>query len=411
MVRIFISHAHSDNVIAKELVDLLYAAIPSLRTEDIRCTSDPDYQVLFGKPISEQLKKDLNNTTGVIALITQDSLRSAWVLMELGLCLATEKLVVPIIGPGLGYGDLPGLLSDYPAVLMDDANPSSRMNNAIDQLAKELGSRAESNSRSNAQLNSFISEFKAQEKDFDGFTEDLGNGVKLEMVAIPDGTFMMGSPKRKGKNSEKPQHEVTVQSFYMSKYPITQAQYQQIMGKNPSNFKGDDLPVESVSWDDAVEFTHRLWRRETGKKYRFWRRETRKKYSLPTEAQWEYACRAETTTPYSFDITISKTLVNFDNNFKKTTPVGQYPANDFGLCDMHGNVREWCQDDWHGDYKNAPNDGSVWLSEENSKKVVRGGSWFHDLDICRSAFRYSLSHVSRFATVGFRVVCIAPLTT
>ncbi len=230
-------------------------------------------------------------------------------------------------------------------------------------------------------------------------TENLGNDVTLDMVYIPDGTFMMGSPEHEGRDSEKPQHEVTVSPFFMGKYPITQAQYQQVMGENPSNFKGDDRPVELVSWDDAVEFCQRL-SQQTGAEYR-----------LPTEAEWEYAARAGTTTKYYFGDDLTSDLANYDSNVDQTTAVGKYPPNAFGLYDMHGNVWEWCQDDWHDSYKNAPTDGSAWLTEFSSIKVIRGGSWGYNPYYCCSATRDIVTRDNRFFNIGFRVVCVVPRAT
>ncbi|MDJ0897579.1 MAG: SUMF1/EgtB/PvdO family nonheme iron enzyme [Xenococcus sp. MO_188.B8] len=234
---------------------------------------------------------------------------------------------------------------------------------------------------------------------FQRFTEDLGNGVELEMIAIPGGKFLMGSPEGEGDDSEKPQHEVAVQSFYMGKFLITQAQYQQVMGKNPSHFQGDERPVECVSWDDAVEFCQKL-SKQTGKGYR-----------LPSEAEWEYAARAGTNTKYSFGDDISGKLANYGGNIGETTSVDQYEANSFGLFDMHGNVWEWCQDDWHDNYKNAPTNGQAWFSEKENTKVIRGGSWYDDPDICRSACRNLSTRGYRSSNIGFRVVCVAPGTT
>ena len=184
--------------------------------------------------------------------------------------------------------------------------------------------------------------------------EDLGNGIKLEMVYIFGGTFLMGSSDTEAQrySNEGPQHNVNLKSFYMSKYPVTQEQYQVIMGDNPSRFKGKNLPVEKVSWYDATNFCQKLSKKVGGK------------YSLPSESQWEYACRAGTSTPFYFGDTITTDLANYrGTDYQKwsgfygkgpkgkfrqeTTPVGEFPPNAFGLYDMHGNVFEWCADDFH----------------------------------------------------------------
>ena len=241
-------------------------------------------------------------------------------------------------------------------------------------------------------------------------TVDLGAGTILEMVAIPGGNFLMGTEDEEIARmcekhtaeyfkAEKPQHEVTVQAFYMGIYPVTQAQYKKIMGNNPSNFQGDDRPVEKVSWDYAVEFCKKL-SKQTGSEYR-----------LPTEAEWEYACRAGTTTAYYFGEDITENLVNYYPTVGETSVVGKYPSNDFGLYDMHGNVWEWCQDDWHNNYENAPNDGKAWALGRSSIKVMRGGSWGYNPRDCRSAVRGSLTRDGRDNVIGFRVVCVAPRAT
>ena len=203
---------------------------------------------------------------------------------------------------------------------------------------------------------------------------------------------------------------VSVGRMSLGKYPITQAQYQEVMGENPSQFKGDERPVEQVSWEDAVQFCQRL-SKQTGKEYR-----------LPTEAEWEYAARAGTTTPFHFGETITTDLANYKGDYsyasepkgqerKQTTPVDSFPPNAFGLYDMHGNLWEWCEDDWHDDYKGAPNDGSVWLSRKSMAKVVRGGSWNCYPIFCRCAYRIYLTRVYRYSIFGFRVVCVAARTT
>jgi formylglycine-generating enzyme required for sulfatase activity len=243
------------------------------------------------------------------------------------------------------------------------------------------------------------------------FMEDLGNGVKLEMSAIPGGTFMMGSPENEiGRwRYESPQHQVSVPSFFMGKYPVTQAQYQAIMEDNPSYFKGSNRPVERVIWNNAVAFCKKFSQR-TGKNYR-----------LPSEAQWEWCCRAGTTTPFHFGETITMDLANYRGTSSyrqgpkgvyrgETTEVGSFgvAANNFGLYDMHGNVLEWCQDHWHDNYKGAPTDEIAWLNNEESsrKRLLRGGSWLGNPGRCRSAYRvnHDLDNYY-FSNIGFRVVC------
>ncbi|WP_414578786.1 SUMF1/EgtB/PvdO family nonheme iron enzyme [Anabaena sp. CCY 9402-a] len=241
------------------------------------------------------------------------------------------------------------------------------------------------------------------------FAEDLGNGVSLEMVQIPEGTFTMGSPagEAQRESDESPQHEVRVPGFFMGKYAVTQEQYQAIMGTNPSNFKGEKRPVEQVSWDNAVEFCEKL-SQKTGKTYR-----------LPSEAEWEYACRAGTTTPFYFGETITPDLVNYDGNFpygsapkgeyrKATTNVGIFPSNSFGLYDMCGNIWEWCQDVYNNSYQGAPIDGSARLTgSDNNTKLLRGGSWINYARDCRSADRVRYARAVRGSDVGFRIVAVA----
>ncbi len=263
------------------------------------------------------------------------------------------------------------------------------------------------------------------------YSEALSNGIELEMVLIREGEFMMGAPETEldSRSNERPQHLVTVPKFFMGRYPVTQEQWQAVaalpqvnreLKAKPSNFKGDKRPVEQVSWEDAKEFCARLSRLALRDRLS---KKTGREYRLPTEAEWEYACRAGTTTPFHFGETISAELANYDANYtygkgvegvyrEQTTPVGYYKvANNFGLCDMHGNVFEWCEDDWHENYQDAPTDGRAWLSEYSNIKVVRGGSWGDNPVNCRSACRFDPSRVNRDLNLGFRVVCVAPRTT
>jgi formylglycine-generating enzyme required for sulfatase activity len=236
-------------------------------------------------------------------------------------------------------------------------------------------------------------------------TEDLGNGITLDIVAIPGGTFEMGS---KEQEHEQPIHRVTVAPFWMGKFAVTQEQYEAVMGTNPSKFKGAKCPVEKVSWRDAVAFCQRLSEK------------LNHEYRLPNEAEWEYACRAGTQTPFYFGRTLTPDLGNYDGNYtygkgpegqwrQQTTDVGTFPPNIFGPYDMHGNVWEWCADHWYENYKGAPTDGSAWLSKnDNDKRLMRGGSWDCDPWYCRSAYRYYYYPDGRDNGIGFRVVCSAP---
>jgi len=249
------------------------------------------------------------------------------------------------------------------------------------------------------------------------FTEDLGNGVTLEMVDIPGGTFTMGAPEteKESTDEERPQHQVTVPPFFMGKYPVTQAQWQAVadfpqvnreLNPDPSIFKGSDLPVEKISWYDAVEFCARL-SKATGRDYR-----------LPSETEWEYACRAGTTTPFYFGETITSELANYDGNYtyaseqkgkyrEQTTEAGSFPPNGFGLYDLHGNVWEWCQDTYNQSYEKAHIDGSAWIDDENDNhlRLVRGGSWVNNPENCGSATRFSDYPDDGYICIGFRVVC------
>ncbi|MFM8661777.1 MAG: SUMF1/EgtB/PvdO family nonheme iron enzyme [Cyanobium sp.] len=275
-----------------------------------------------------------------------------------------------------------------------------------------------------------------------GYCESLAHGVELPMLQIPAGNFLMGSPPQEKERypSEGPQDQVELTSFLMGQTPVTQAQWRAVaqwvaqpgerwgreLDASPSRFSGkpdsDYRPVEKVNWLDAVEFCDRL------------RQRTGLHYTLPTEAQWEYACRAGTISPFAFGETITPELANCDGNSSyagspkgeyrgQTTAVGAFPANAWGLQDMHGNVWEWCLDRWHDSYEGAPSDGSAWLikpllkdaptkqgsddqSSAKESRLLRGGSWNSYPRGCRSALRYRARPGDALSSVGFRVVCL-----
>jgi formylglycine-generating enzyme required for sulfatase activity len=274
------------------------------------------------------------------------------------------------------------------------------------------------------------------------FRESLADEIGLEMVAIPGGEFMMGSPESEPNRNEdeSPQHQVTIQPFFLGKYPVTEAQWYAIADTLPVEReldlnsggigeedvlveemywgKATNLPVTGMFWDEAIEFCQRLLR------------DTERNYRLPTEAEWEYACQAGTETPFSFGKTLTPNLANyrgvdcgtvneqwfFSGSYDRgpkgiyrndITPVDTFPPNAFGLYDLHGNVSEWCLDLWHGDYRDAPVDGSAWIVGGYDDVVARGGDFTRSPAYCRSVSRQlqTPARYSRYSTIGFRVVC------
>jgi formylglycine-generating enzyme required for sulfatase activity len=230
-------------------------------------------------------------------------------------------------------------------------------------------------------------------------TLDFGNNVSMKLVLIPAGKFMMGSPENEKDryDTEGPQHEVTIsKAFYIGAYHVMQEQYERIMGNNPSRFKGAQNPVESVSWNDAAEFCKKL-SQASGKTVR-----------LPTEAQWEYACRAGSKTRFSYgDDNDYSDLGDYawynKNSNGQTHPVGQKKPNVWGLYDMHGNVWQWCSD-WYADSYAKANNTNPQGPDSGVVRVLRGGSWISDPRDCRSANRGGGVPVNRVSDVGFRVV-------
>ncbi|SFM32250.1 formylglycine-generating enzyme family protein [Methanolobus profundi] len=224
------------------------------------------------------------------------------------------------------------------------------------------------------------------------------NSIGMEFVKIPEGEFYMGAPSEEAYSdkNERPVHYVSIgYDYYMGAYEVTQEQWEAVMGDEPSKFEGADLPVEQISWVSANEFVEKLNGMEGTESYR-----------LPTEAEWEYACRAGTETAFSFGDD-SDLMVDYgwfdDNSEDKTRPVGMKEANPWGLYDMHGNVAEWVLDEYHSNYNDAPTDGTEWTGGVD-RRVIRGGSWENSEDNCRSAVRDSIGEGSRADYVGFRII-------
>jgi eukaryotic-like serine/threonine-protein kinase len=269
-------------------------------------------------------------------------------------------------------------------------------------------------------VNNFGKIIKRTKKSAFYYTENIGNNISIEMVYIPSGSYMMGSPVSNSDDEdngeiiryrETPQRLVNIPAFYIAKYLTTQEQYQVIMAENPSKFRGTKRPVEQVDWSTARQYCNNLERR------------TKKKYVLPSESQWEYACRAGTDTLFYCGDTINNDLANYNSKCRyknqelgldipQTTDVDKFPPNSFGLYDVHGNVSEWCADLRSTTYQNAPTDerpwvhGDSWWSGWNDgDHMLRGGSWFSGLDDCRSASRTSGLQIP--SHVGFRVTCLS----
>ena len=325
-----------------------------------------------------------------------------------------------LISAGTGLGVVLGVIA-----VKKQPKPARAISNSTTTLLVRQGDRWEK---------------KAQPILVRNYNEELPQGVELTMVEISAGSFLMGSPlSEKGRNDYswlsddrkrdlgvissdvEAKRRVSVPAFRMGRFPITQSQWKVVAGlekverelnSDPSNFKGPDRPVESVSWHDAIEFCRRLSKLK------------RRNYTLPSEAQWEYACRAGSTTPFHFGETLTTELANYDGNYtygqgpkgtyrEQTTDVGSFPANAWGLQDMHGNVWEWCLDRWHPSLAKGPTNGSAWqepapelAKEDQDRRLLRGGSWFDNPAYCRSAYRIDNLPDYRGNSLGFRVCCL-----
>jgi formylglycine-generating enzyme required for sulfatase activity len=302
------------------------------------------------------------------------------------------------------------------------ASEIAELRKDVADLKKEVGEMRTDHQEKIAKLEKFISSVtnnearKTNEKPVSpssSFTAELelvcGDDVKMKLVWIKPGKFMMGAPKDEmsRRDNEGPQHQVEItKGFYMGVNEVTQEQYQNVMRKNPSNFQGPKWPVEMVTWEEAMEFCQVL---NEGKSRRG------KAVDLPTEAEWEYACRAGTTEPFCFGKSLSSRQANFDGNYpyggasaglclNGTVEVGKYAPNKFGLYDMHGNVGEWCKDYFKESYYGESPQGDPQGPSSANLRVIRGGSWYDPAIQCRSAYRWGAAFNVRNSQTGFRVV-------
>jgi len=356
-----------------------------------------------GRTFDEVIEENLNSSKCVVVLWSGKSIKSKWVITEAGEG-DSRGILIPVlieeVKPPLAFRRIEAAkLIDWDGSLSDDefelllGSLERILGASTGVQASEIEQPDEDKPLSKKKEKSRTS----PEKEDKTFTNSLG----MKFALIPGGGFGMGSPPDEdGRwNSESPVHTVNItKPFYLGIYPVTQKEWQSVMGKNPSYFKGDRLPVEQVSWKDVQEFIKKLNEKEGVDTYR-----------LPSEAEWEYAARAGTTTRYSFgdnDSNLGDYAWYNKNSGGKTHPEGEEKPNPWGLSDMHGNIWEWVQDKWHNNYNGAPLDGSAWESGESSFRVCRGGSWLDKAGDCRSASRHYHDADDRNNDHGFRLLRI-----
>jgi formylglycine-generating enzyme required for sulfatase activity len=395
-----------------------------------------------GSNWDDRIKQELDTAEIILLLVSPDFLASNYIYeTEVERAIERHKAgtacVIPVL---LRPTDIEGLelfkLTGYPKGLKPVTQWQDRdeafldvvkgIRQAVDKLSQAFSHRLHRFAFESVTVNEQGKIIRYQPGEAQQWEEDLEDGTVLETVSIPGGSFLMGSPRQEEGRAEDdreiPQHWVEIAPFFMGKYPVTQSQYQAVMGNNPSHFQenGAHRPVENVSWKGAIAFCQKLSQK------------TKRTYRLPSEAEWEYACRARTTTPFHFGKTITTDLANYrgtdwdlggtvyPGNYgaapkgeyrEETTPVGKFSPNAFGLFDMHGNVWEWCADHWHPNYQGAPMNGNAWIAGGNSGyRLLRGGSWDIDPWICRSADRVRITPGYCSWDFGFRVVWVAART-
>ena len=419
--KVFISYSHRDSDSRDRLLVHLE---PLVRDGGLEVWADN--QIQAGEKWGDSIETALNEAKVAILLISADFLASRFISKnELPPLLAAEEdeglVILPVILKPSRFNRIASL-SQFQSI-NSPAKPLLKLSDVEqEEIWVDLSNRVEDILKQSVfppsppKVSPKTDTSTTKATSFENFAELLDNDVKLEMVAISGGGFWMGSPdnEEEREDRESPQHRVNLSPFWMGKYPVTQGQWMEVaafpkvkedLKPQPSKFFGLDRPVEQISWFEAVEFCDRL-SRQTGKNYR-----------LPSEAEWEYACRARTVTPFSFGETISTDLANYDGNYtygkgskgeyrEQTTPVATFKPNAFGLYDMHGNVWEWCADHWHKNYEGAPPGGTPWIDGGDSKlRVLRGGSWYFFPRNCRSADRGGGEPDDRSGNNGFRVVC------
>jgi len=388
MSDIFISYSSEDRGKAKDIAEALKQQGFSVWW---------DRSILPGETFDTAIEEALDAAKCVIVLWSRTSVSSDWVKTEASegkqrgilISVLIDDVKIPLAFRRIQAADLKDRVGKLPHLGFD---------NLLKAVAGILGRPVQPSQKTNEVWETVPLE-TVPEKVHISIEEPEkiakpDNSIGMKFTLIPAGEFYMGSEEY---DEEKPVHKVKINNpFYLCTYPVTQREWEAVMDDNPSRFKGDDLPVEWFSWSDVQEFIRKLNEMEGTDKYR-----------LPSEAEWEYACRAGTTTRYSFGDDESK-LGDYgwyvDNSDNKTHPVGQKEHNPWGLYDMHGNVWEWVQDEWHVSYDGAPTDGSAWEVGDGAIRVARGGGWSCNTRGCRSAVRNLNDPRYRGGDLGFRLL-------
>ena len=379
MGHIFLSYSSDDKDIVNQLLQ-------RLRQSNYEVWIDRE-SIKGGDLWRRQIVEGVESSEAFIIALSQNSIKSDNVRKELDIAVDAKKQIIPVdiesvnIPPEMRY-QLAGL---------QRINFVTDFNNGFSQLLVALKSIL---SESVAGVGQEKVPDKPKKQKAKVKPETITNSIGMQFKLIPTGEFMMGSEEF---DWSKPAHTVTIQTpFYIGIHQVTQREWIAIMGNNPSKFNGDDLPVENISWNEVHDFVRKLNKKENTHKYR-----------LPSETEWEYAARAGTTTQYSFgddDLKLGEYAWYSENSGGKTHPVGNRKANPWGLYDVHGNVWEWVQDEWHNSYNGAPVDGSAWEDGVSAHRVFRGGGWIYSAGNCRSADRSSLGPGGRIHYLGFRLL-------
>jgi formylglycine-generating enzyme required for sulfatase activity len=381
---VFICHSSKDKPIITTLIE-------DLKKENITYWVDAE-QIEFGDSITEKITEGLETSKYVIPCLSKNLKNSGWTRAEYGSILNAEfsgnskKRVIPFLLEDCDVNDIPTLLRDKKRVTYSN---KTEFNEFINFLKNNRLSETETNSLT---ASNGVSYFQSRNPEISKTFISPSTGI--EFVLIPEGEFIMGS---ENLDNEKPAHKVKIKnSFYLGKYLVTHKQWKTIMDSDFPSSSKDNYPV-GVSWNEAIEFIKKLNMVEGENKYR-----------LPSEAEWEYACRAGTTTRYFFGDDESKlgdcAWYGFRNLFGHAHPVGEKKPNPLGLYDVYGNIEEWCQDKWHDNYDVAPSDGSAWEDGSSSNRVCRGGMFNCIARDCRSASRKKYNSGKRRFHTGFRVV-------